>query len=413
MLLALSFLGIAPLTGESFEVDEVLQSMTLEEKVGQLFFSFFYGEELDSATREMIQETKLGNIMYYSWANGLKKPEQVKKLSKQVQTVMIDSVGVPALIAIDQEGGKVFRLGGDFTSFPGNRVLAATGNPELAREVGLAMAQEARAVGIAVNLAPVVDINSNPNNPVIGVRSFGDTPAVVIRFAHALIQGMHEGGVYVTLKHFPGHGNTDVDSHRGLPILRCTKESLYKNELLPFKELHKEADLIMTSHIFFPQIDPIYPASLSPLFLKDILRHEIGFEGIVISDSLVMQGIVPKQGSFEEAFQGISNAAIRAFQAGSDCLILGRLEWATFPDAMTPERNQRMTQRVLSCFTQAVREGKVSEKQVDESVRRILCLKRKVLQQEPIQTELSESFFKKHRELSEKVAKSALPLSSN
>lgn len=396
----------------SEEIDSLMRSMSLEEKVGQLFFSFFYGEELDGVARETIKATHLGNIMYYSWANGLQKPEQVEKLSDQLQRAMYHHVGLPALIAVDQEGGYVFRLGGRFTQFPGNMALGAIGDPLLAQKVGRAMAQELQAVGINLNFAPVVDINSNPSNPVIGVRSFGDDPQEVVRLAHAMIEGMHEGGLFVTLKHFPGHGDTDVDSHLGLPVLSRTKEALYQKELIPFRKLHAEADLLMTAHILLPRLDPHRPASLSRFFLTDLLRKEMGYQGIVISDSLVMQGIVPKQSSFEEAFQGVSEAAIEAFQAGSDCLILGRLEWASFPNALSPEMNQRMTERVLASFTQAIREGRLTETRVDESLRRILLLKRKMVLQRRSHIFLSEPQLKEHQALSEQVASKALTLLS-
>lgn len=394
------------------DIDPLMRSMTLEEKVGQLFFSFFYGEDLDEKSIETITNTHLGNIMYYSWANGLKCPQQVERLSNHIQSVMDNHVGLPAFVAADQEGGYVFRLGGRFTQFPGNMALGAIGDHLLSRKVGLSMAQELKAVGVNLNFAPVVDVNCNPNNPVIGVRSFGDDTQEVVRLARAMIEGMHEGGIFVTLKHFPGHGDTDMDSHLGLPVLLRTKAELSQKELIPFQKLYAETDLLMTAHILLPHIDPNRPVSLSRFFLTDLLRQEMGYQGIVISDSLVMQGVVPHQSSFEEAYQGISEAAIEAFQAGSDCLILGRLEWASFPDALSPEMNRRITERVLTSFTQAIREGRLTETRVDESLRRILLLKRKMLLQGQRFTPLSEQQLDEHRTLSELVAQKALTLLS-
>ena len=398
---------------QSGAIDSVVESMTLEEKVGQLFFSFFYGEELDAQAEETIKETHLGNVMYYSWANGLKSPAQVRRLSSQVQETMSKYTRLPGLIAVDQEGGYIFRLGGQFTAFPGNMPLGAIGDETLTRQVGLAMAQELKACGINVNFAPVVDINRNPSNPVIGVRSFGDNHRDVIQLARAFIRGMHEVGIFVTLKHFPGHGDTSVDSHFGLPVLYRTKEELYEKELSPFRELHGETDLIMSAHILLPQLDAQNPASLSSFFLKDLLRKEIGYRGVVISDSLVMQGIVPKQSSSEEAFQGVAEAAIRAFQAGSDCLILGRLEWATFPDALSPEMNRHLTQYVIHAFIEAVRNKRISEEQVDESVRRILLLKQRIALPEGPQVDLSSNILAQHQVISLKVAQGAVTLLSS
>lgn len=393
--------------------DAIVNSMTLDEKVGQLFLSFFYGEELTPLTREMILESKLGNIIYYNWANGLKEPAQVSELSEQIQTLVQKHFGLPALISADQEGGVVARLQGEkFTEFPGNMAIAATRDPNLARSVSIAMGKEISTVGINWNLAPVVDVNDNPHNPVIGVRSYGDQPEQVIQFGRATLKGYQETGILTSLKHYPGHGNTTVDSHTGLPIVDCSMQELLQVELQPFIELHKDADSIMSAHILLPKIDSKNCASLSKIILQDILRKEIGFKGVIVSDSLVMRGIVPKQDSMEDILEGVTQAAIDAFNAGSDCLILGRPEWANLPQDQLPDKSRELITHVLSGFKRAIIVGEISEQRVDDSIKRILYLKQRIAIQNNRKSDLSDIKSKEHLNLAYQTAEKALTLIS-
>ena len=394
------------------KLDEIVHSMSLEEKVGQVFTSFIYGNELTEFAAKTINESKLGNIIYYTWANELNDPKQVKLLSEQIQKLQTDVLGLPAIISVDQEGGIVSRLTKNFTEFPGNMALAATNDPSLAKKVGLAMGKEMKAVGITQTFGPVVDINNEPNNPVIGTRSFGDDPKTVIEFANAVTDGLHEAGMLVCSKHYSGHGDTKVDLHTGLPNIGRSKQELYDLELKPFIALKDKADSIMSAHILVPQVDPKNPVSLSPIFLTDILRGEIGYQGVIISDSLVMKGVVPEQKTFEQAVEGVSQAALKAFNAGSDCLILGRLEWADFKDATSPEISQQLTLQVLSNFKKAVEDGTLSKNRLDESVKRMLSLKRKAALQEKT-FELSEVKCDLHVMLAEHVTREALTLVSS
>ena len=357
-------------------IDTIIQDMTLEEKVGQLFFGFVYGEDLTDEAKDIIATSKIGNIIYYSWANGLTKRAQVRTLSGQLQEYMLQIVGVPAIISVDQEGGRVFRLSGEFTTFPSMGTVASNQDPLEASQMAFCMAQEMHDVGITLNFAPVVDVNSNPKNPVIGTRSFSSEPDEVIRFARAMISGFHRGKVGVTLKHFPGHGDAMVDSHFGLPCVQKTQKELFECELKPFCALCGEADAIMTAHLMVPSLDPNQCATFSTSILTDLLRKKLDFRGIVISDSLAMKGVVPHQQSLQEAVEGVSEAAIRAFQAGCDCLLLGRLEWADFFEAKEPLPNMHMMKHVLKNFCEAVKVGRISKERVDDSVRRILFLKK-------------------------------------
>ncbi|MFS8563271.1 MAG: hypothetical protein LVR00_02645 [Rhabdochlamydiaceae bacterium] len=198
-------------------------TLSLEEKVGQLLMVHFQGEVANEDARVLIQDMKAGSIIYYNWSNGLTSPEQVKTLSEGLQKLAkANQTPIPLLIATDQEGGRVCRLTQGFTVFPGNKALAMTGDPTLAEEAAFVMGRELKAVGVNMNLAPVIDVNINPQNPVIGTRSFGDDPKIVAAFGKKALSGYRRAGIIATLKHFPGHGDTAIDSHEALPVV--TKE---------------------------------------------------------------------------------------------------------------------------------------------------------------------------------------------
>lgn len=382
------------------KVEDTLHEMSLEEKVGHLFMAFFYGQEIDDTARAFLNRTHLNNFIYYTWSNGLVSPAQVKKLSEQIYALHAHKPYLP-LIATDQEGGIVARLSQEFTPFPGNMALAATNDLKLAKACGLAMGEEMRFVGMNVDFAPVVDVNVNPNNPIIGVRSFSDDPDTVISFAKAVIEGLHQANIFVTLKHFPGHGDTATDSHTGLPIVTKDFEALQNVELKPFHILLENADAIMTSHILFPSLDAASCATLSKKILTGMLKETWGYEGVVITDSLVMKGVAPNQETFEDAVASVQEASWKAFEAGADCLLLGRLEWGVMPT--TPQQNMELIERTLATFVQRFKEHPQQQQRLDQSVSRILRLKERLSQ-----TAFSSPDFAKHRLLSEEIAKKAL-----
>jgi beta-N-acetylhexosaminidase len=342
-----------------------VRDMTLEEKVGQLLMVHFNGEIANEDAKALVQETKVGGIIYYNWSNGLHSPQQVQVLSSGLQRLTEKNPHpIPLLIAVDQEGGRVARLKEGFTQFPGNKTIGETGNPQLAKDVAFTIGQELVAVGVNMNLAPVVDVNSNPSNPVIGTRSFSDQAETVVAFGEKALLGYREAHVIATLKHYPGYGDVTVDPHADLPVVHKTKEELERVELVPFAKLAPFADAIMTAHILVPAFDPENCSTLSEKTLK-YLRETIGFQGVIVSDSLVMEGVLKKCGSVDEA-------AIQALNAGCDVLILGG-------KLLVGNRSNELTvsdvQRIHGAIIKAVEIGRISEARVDEAVGKILKMK--------------------------------------
>jgi len=353
--------------------------MSLEEKVGQLLMVHFQGEEANEDARTLIQEAKVGGIIYYNWCNGLHSPAQIQALSAGLQKLTQSNPNpIPLLIAVDQEGGVVARLTNGFTKFPGNKALGETSDPDLAKKAALTMGLEMRAVGINMNLAPVVDINSNPRNPVIGARSFGDNAETVLKFAEQALNGYKEAHIIATLKHFPGHGDTAVDSHEDLPIVHKSKEELEQMELLPFAKLAASSEAIMTAHILVPAFDRNNCSTLSETTLN-YLRQTIGFQGVIVSDSLVMEGVLKR-------CQSVDEAAIQALKAGCDILILGGKlidgERAGF------ELKVSDVMRIHSSIIKGVKEGRISEGRVSQAAAKILNLKSRYLVRHQLQHKL-------------------------
>lgn len=384
-----------------------LEEMTLEEKVGQLLMVHFNGEIANEEAQILIQKLYVGGFIYYNWANGLHSPEQVLNLSASLQKLASENpVPLPLFIAVDQEGGLVARLTKGFTVFPGNRALGMTGVPELAKQCAFAIGQELRAVGINFNLSPVVDVNNNPRNPVIGIRSFGETIDRVIPFAKNAIQGYHQAGIITSLKHFPGHGDVEVDTHQDLSVINKTKKQLEAIELRPFSELAPLADSVMTVHLIVPSIDPVNCATLSKDVL-DILREDIGFEGVIITDSLVMEGLLKNCTSIDEA-------AIRALNAGCDILMLGGKQLLGIHDNL--ELSLKDVERIHLSLVNAVKEGLVSEQRLDQAVQRILNLKEKYNLSFAEEKENDPAIFiipPEHQLLANEIATLALRLAEN
>ncbi len=340
--------------------------MSIEEKVGQMFMVYFDGETANENAKKLIQESKVGGIVLYNWANNLENPEKVYKLCHGLQT--LNPAKVPLLIAVDQEGGLVCRLQKGFSEFPGNASLGKTQDPKLSLKAAEYMGQEMQSVGINFTLSPVVDVNSNPKNPVIGIRAYGDDPKVVAQFAEAALIGYQKAGVISCLKHFPGHGDVSIDSHRALPVVSKSLEELLEVELYPFIKLAKKASAIMTAHILFPQIDPKNPATLSSCILQGILRDKLGFEGVLVTDSLSMKGILQGHTSLEEV-------VFKAIEAGNDIVLIGGRSLQNQSSKETPL--EEMT-RIVTSVVQAVEKGKIAESRIDQSVKRILTLKEKI-----------------------------------
>lgn len=282
---------------------------SLEEKVGQKLVAGFEGFAPSSNLYQLIEESKIGGVILFK--RNVDNILQLSHLCQELQSLS----PIPLLICIDQEGGRVSRLKEPFTPFPSASILGKTGDSELALAQGCVMARELRAAGINVNLAPVLDVNTNPLNPVIGDRALGDDPELVAKMGIQLIKGFKMEGIIGVGKHFPGHGDTSLDSHYILPCVDKTEEEMKKVELLPFqKAISAGLDMIMTAHVLYPKLDPKFPATLSEIITQRILRKNMGFEGVVITDDMRMKAITLNF-PWDEAL-------IKALESGCDLILI-------------------------------------------------------------------------------------------
>jgi len=267
------------------------------------------GEEIAEEEKRLLKDYPFGGFILFS--HNLKEPKQIHSLCR---TVWETSKQVPPFIAIDQEGGRVHRLPAPFTRFPSAYALGRTRNPDLAYRFGLATAQELAAVGINLNFAPVLDVHSNPDNPVIGDRSLSSDPRQVAALGWAIIEGLRDGGIIPCGKHFPGHGDTTKDSHLELPVVEKDLTALRAVELPPFvRACRNQIESLMTAHVLYPSLDRDYPATLSQSIIGRLLREEIGYQGVVFGDDLEMNAI-SKNFSLAEAVS-------RSVRAGVDVLL--------------------------------------------------------------------------------------------
>ncbi|MFZ5826270.1 MAG: glycoside hydrolase family 3 protein [Bacillota bacterium] len=339
----------------------------LDLEIAQLFLAGVPGTSLTAEWRESLERFPFGGVHLSEWA--LAGPEQAAVLIAEIRSAIRErGVTETPLIALDHEGGSLTPLRhGEATNLPGPMALGATGDPHSVREVGWIMGRELASLGFNLNWAPVIDINSNPRNPVIGIRSFSDQPRAVVEMSLALIQGMQEGGVAATAKHFPGHGDTVVDSHHGLPVIHDDLARLESLHLIPFGAVGAAGvDAIMTAHILFPglagsPLDPEgtyghLPATLNPAILDRLLRRHLGFDGVVVTDALEMWGI---QGQWD-----VAEAAVMAIEAGADIPLI------VF-DAEARER-------AFVAVREAVESGRISRERLGQSVARVRALREKI-----------------------------------
>lgn len=350
------FLTLALLTLAGFAPPQQA-GLALEQRVAQMFLVTLHGAQITEAGRDFLQRWQPGGVVLFTSNTGA--PGAVAALTNAYQQAITAAGGPPLLIAIDQEGGIVQRLTDGFTAFPGPMIAAAAG-PETARRYGYTLASELAAVGINMNLAPVADLETNLDNPIIRLRSFGSVPDVVGEAIAGTVQGIQDAGVLATLKHFPGHGDTSQDSHVILPALNHTRERLDAVELVPFRAgIEAGAAAVMVAHIWYPQIEPEpgLPASLSPAVITGLLRNDLGFDGLVLTDALDMDAI-DTNFTYEDA-------AVRAVLAGADLISAG-------PGVGLP-----LAERMIQAVLDAVRAGTIAEARIDESVRRIFDAKRR------------------------------------
>ena len=339
----------------------MVAEMTLEEKVGQVFMVWFAGPIVSDDIADLIRQRHLGGVILYSVPGNIESPGQLATLNAGLQAVSAATRhGLGLLVGVDQEGAPVARLRKGFTLFPSQMAQAATGRADLARLAASATARELRAVGINVNFAPVADVNVNPANPVIGIRSFGSAPADVARFTGAATAGYAAAGMICTPKHFPGHGDTTIDSHVGLPRSDHDAAALDKLDFPPFRAAFAAgAPAVMTAHMVVPALDgePDLPATLSRRVLEGTLRGRMGFDGVIFTDSLGM-------GAVADTY-GIPEASVRALAAGADVLLVGA-------DA---GRSPSERLAAMDAVTEAVRSGRVPMARLNAAVGRVLRLK--------------------------------------
>lgn len=278
--------------------------------IGQRLIVGFPGYELDDRFVRLVKEYKIGNVILFR--HNIRSKYQLKQLCRDIQSLIQEETGYPAFITIDQEGGVVTRLSDDATNVVGAMAVAQTGDAENAYTLGRITGCELSAMGVNFDLAPDVDINSNSQNPVIGVRSYGEDPQTVIRYSTKMMQGLRDGGVLTCAKHFPGHGDTSVDSHLDLPKVEKTLDALETMELQPFyNAIRQGVDSIMIAHILFPKIEPQpVPATMSRKLVTELLRCKLGFEGLILSDCMEMNAI--------SKFYGTAAGVKDAFRAGVD-----------------------------------------------------------------------------------------------
>jgi beta-N-acetylhexosaminidase len=274
---------------------------------GRALWAGFDGATVNEHVRELL---KLGAGGFILFSRNIESPEQTAELIAEIRALAPDR---RLLFSVDQEGGRVARLREPCTVWPTMRTLGNAGDEQLARSFGAAVGAELRAIGFDLDFAPVVDVDTNPANPVIGDRSFGRTPDLVSRLGAAVIDGLQRAGVWACAKHFPGHGDTDLDSHLALPTVSHDRRHWDEIELPPFRAaVRASVASIMTAHIIVQTIDPDRPAAMSPRVLA-ILRQELGFEGVIVSDDLEMKAI--------SANFSLSEAAVKAASAGVDALL--------------------------------------------------------------------------------------------
>ncbi len=402
-----------PNSSDSFE-EQLLAKMTLDEKIGQMMMLPIRSWEdspvsttISPSLRNVINKYSVGNIILF--AENFSTIEDTVKLTHSLQ----DALGseIPMFIGADQEGGYIVRLSNG-CSLTGNMALGATGDENDSFVSGQINGSQLGALGVNVALAPALDINNNPENPVINVRSFSENPALVGKLGAAMVKGMQSQNISACAKHFPGHGDTVVDSHFGLPSIDKTYEEIKEMELVPFKAaIEAGVDMIMTAHIQFPNIESekknglILPATLSKTFLTDILKTDMGFDGIIMTDSMLMDAIIE--------YFSMEEACITAINAGVDILLM--------PINLSSERDAKDLEKLINAIKAAVSSGEISEERINDAVKRIIRAKkeRKLFESldktldEKIENALDTVGNEEHKKIERELAAKAITVLEN
>lgn len=343
--------------------------MTVRQMLGQKLIFGFHGTELSEEFKALIREYQIGNVILFR--RNVQSADQLRLLCADIQSLILEVTGYPAFIVIDQEGGMVSRLPNDAVTVPSAMAISATDDPDNARVAAEITIRQLRGLGVNFNMAPVLDVNTNPANPVIGVRSLGDDPHRVARFGESAVHAYENTGVFCCGKHFPGHGDTSVDSHIGLPRIEKTVEELERAELIPFRRcIEAGIPAVMSSHILFPNIEKEnVPGTMSRTIITGLLKEKLGFRGLVFSDCMEMAAI--------QKFYGTAKGTVAAIKAGVDLAGLS-----------STISLMRDTARALN---EAADRGEFDMEEIRESVEKILAVKKTMaVQPEPSLCDLPE-----------------------
>ena len=336
---------------EKEPIDDKINSMTLDEKIGQMIITGFNGSEYNDDMDRLINEYKVGGVILF--ARNIEDSNQMIDLTRALQE---NNNNLPLFISIDEEGGRVSRLPDDVEKFPSAFTIGLINDQQTAYENGKEIGYTLKRLGINLDYAPVLDIYSNENNTVIGDRAFSTEESIVSTMGIATMEGIEDSDIIPVVKHFPGHGDTEVDSHYGLPIVYKTLEELRNFEFIPFvKAIESGCDVIMVSHIILNEVDSSNPASLSKIVISDLLRKDLEFDKVVITDDMSMGAIT--------SIMSIEEACIKSIEVGCDILLLGNA--------------YEEIEQVINSIKLKLYNGEISEEQINKSVKRILELKKK------------------------------------
>ncbi|PKL40599.1 MAG: beta-N-acetylhexosaminidase [Spirochaetae bacterium HGW-Spirochaetae-1] len=335
------------------KADALISTLSMEQKIGQMLMVALPGKAMNSDMEKILEKFLPGGVIYFGY--NLTDDKGIAALTGEIQIKSMQNSGIPVFVSVDQEGGRVVRITSGVTQFPGNMAAGVGGDRDLVFQWARILGMEMRALGINMNLAPVLDVNNNPENPVINTRSFGSDPELVAGMGRAYIKGLQESRCIAVGKHFPGHGDTNKDSHLTLPVIHYGMDRLKRIELPPFAEaIDAGLECVMTAHIAFPEIvGNTDSATISPFFLTDVLRRDMKFEGVVMTDDMEMNAI---SGKYD-----LGEAAVKSVQAGSDIILISSYGVNT--------------EKIFSALMEAVRKGAIDEKRINDSVRRIIELK--------------------------------------
>jgi beta-N-acetylhexosaminidase len=329
--------------------------------IGQLLIGSLPATTIPAELRSLAREFQLGGVTLFG--RNIEAPEQVAELSHDIQSL---ASGTPLWVAVDQEGGRVARLRAPFTEWPPMAALGRAGDVTLASRFAAALAAELKAVGITLDYAPVLDIHTNPKNPVIGDRALAEDAAMVGKLGAAIVRGLQNDGVAACGKHFPGHGDTSTDSHHELPIVEHPPDRIRRVECVPFRDaIAADVAFIMTAHVLVPSMDEEKPATLSRRIVYDLLRDELGFGGVILSDDLEMKALA--------ATYPVPEAAIQAIAAGCDALLVCR--------HLIDDRGRDIEAQaeVLEALVHAVEDGRIPYKRLEDALTRNRRAKERLL----------------------------------